>query len=45
MGKLRTIAGAISFVLLIVALNIVAVRRNAFSSEVLPPSQVLYGLC
>lgn len=37
MGKLRTIAGAISFVLLIVALNIVAVRRNAFSSEVLLP--------
>ncbi|MCC6797838.1 MAG: GldG family protein [Candidatus Hydrogenedentes bacterium] len=37
MGKLRSIAGAVSFLLLIVALNIVAVRRNAFTSEVLLP--------
>lgn len=37
MGKLRSIAGLISFVLLIVALNIVAVRRNAFTTDVLLP--------
>lgn len=37
MGKLRTVSGAISFVLLIVALNIVAVRRNAFTGDVLIP--------
>lgn len=37
MSKLRTVAGAISFVLLIVALNIVAVRRNAFTTDVLLP--------
>lgn len=37
MGKLRTLCGTIAFLLLILALNVIAVRRDAFSAAVLWP--------
>ncbi len=46
MKKVRTALGAIAFLLLIVALNIVAIRRDAFSPAVLWPlgGAIVFGL-